>query len=53
VLEKTHFAETVVSRIVSKLGNDALVRQLRIKSQMFQNSLEDEPAVACKPSRRA
>ncbi|EKT4567531.1 HAD-IA family hydrolase [Pseudomonas sp. DCB_CB] len=50
VLQKTHFAETVVSRIVSKLGNDALVRQLRIKSQMFQNSLEDEPASTCKPS---
>jgi mannitol-1-phosphate/altronate dehydrogenase len=50
VLEKTHFAETVVSRIVSKLSNDALVRQLRIKSQMFQNSLEDEPAVATKAS---
>ncbi len=29
VLQKTHFAETVVSRIVSKLGKDALVRQLR------------------------
>ncbi|WP_082435042.1 bifunctional mannitol-1-phosphate dehydrogenase/phosphatase [Pseudomonas sp. NBRC 111123] len=46
VLQKTHFAETVVSRIVSKISNDALVRQLRIKSQMFQNSLEDEPAPA-------
>lgn len=50
VLQKTHFAETVVSRIVSKISNDALVRQLRIKSQMFQNSLEGEPAVASKPS---
>jgi len=50
VLEKTHFAETVVSRIVSKISNDALVRQLRIKSQMFQNSLEDEPAQAGKPT---
>ncbi|MBK4997474.1 HAD family hydrolase [Pseudomonas sp. S37] len=50
VLEKTHFAETVVSRIVSKLSNDALVRQLRIKSQMFQNSLEEEPATARKAS---
>ncbi|MGJ7549970.1 bifunctional mannitol-1-phosphate dehydrogenase/phosphatase [Pseudomonas alloputida] len=49
VLEKTHFAETVVSRIVSKISNDALVRQLRIKSQMFQNSLEDEP-VPAKPT---
>ena len=48
VLEKTHFAETVVSRIVSKLSNDALVRQLRIKSQMFQNSLDEEPATASK-----
>lgn len=50
VLDKTHFAETVVSRIVSKLSNDALVRQLRIKSQMFRNSLEDEPAAARKAS---
>jgi len=50
VLEKTHFAETVVSRIVSKISNDALVRQLRIKSQMFQNSLEDEPAQAGNPT---
>ncbi|NIE78385.1 HAD-IA family hydrolase [Pantoea sp. Ap-967] len=44
VLEKTHFAETVVSRIVCKISNEALVRQLRIKSQIFRNSLEDEPA---------
>ncbi|SUD70139.1 HAD family hydrolase [Pseudomonas putida] len=50
ILQKTHFAETVVSRIVSKLSNEALVRQLRIKSQMFQNSLDDEPAPASKPS---
>lgn len=50
VLQKTHFAETVVSRIVSKLSNDALVRQLRIKSQMFQNSLEDKPATTRKAS---
>ncbi|GAB7532733.1 HAD family hydrolase [Pseudomonas sp. 3A(2025)] len=51
ILQKTHFAETVVSRIVSKISNDALVRQLRIKSQMFQNSLEEgEPVVARKPS---
>ncbi|MFJ4345445.1 bifunctional mannitol-1-phosphate dehydrogenase/phosphatase [Pseudomonas sp. NPDC089401] len=50
VLEKTHFAETVVSRIVSKISNDALVRQLRIKSQIFQNSLEDQPTLTCKPA---
>lgn len=50
ILQKTHFAETVVSRIVSKISNDALIRQLRIKSQMFQNSLDGEPAVARKPS---
>jgi HAD superfamily hydrolase (TIGR01509 family) len=50
ILQKTHFAETVVSRIVSKISNDALIRQLRIKSQMFQNSIEGEPAVARKPS---
>ena len=43
ILDNTHFVETVVSRIVSKLSNEALVRQLRIKSKMFQNSLNDEP----------
>ena len=53
VLEKTHFAETVVSRIVSKISNDALVRQLRIKSQIFKNSLEDEPTVTRKPATPA
>lgn len=42
ILDNTHFVETVVSRIVSKLSNEALVRQLRIKSKMFQNSLNDE-----------
>ncbi|WDY55912.1 bifunctional mannitol-1-phosphate dehydrogenase/phosphatase [Pseudomonas sp. PSKL.D1] len=50
VLEKTHFAETVVSRIVSKISNDALVRQLRIKSQIFQNSLDDAPTANRQPS---
>ena len=45
ILDNTHFVETVVSRIVSKLSNEALVRQLRIKSKMFQNSLSDEPVV--------
>ena len=41
ILDNTHFAETVVSRIVSKITNEALVRQLRIKSTIFQNSLND------------
>ena len=44
ILDNTHFAETVVSRIVSKLSNESLVRQLRIKSKIFQNSLTDETA---------
>ena len=43
ILANTHFAETVVSRIVSKITNDALVRQLRIKSTIFQNSLTELP----------
>lgn len=43
ILDNTHFAETVVSRIVSKISNDALVRQLRIKSKIFQNSLDEQP----------
>ncbi|WP_339495620.1 bifunctional mannitol-1-phosphate dehydrogenase/phosphatase [Pseudomonas sp. RA_105y_Pfl2_P56] len=46
ILNKTHFAETVVSRIVSKISKDALLRQLRIKSQMFQNSMDEEPSMA-------
>jgi len=41
ILANTHFAETVVSRIVSKISTESLVRQLRIKSKMFQNSLSD------------
>ncbi|MQT76780.1 bifunctional mannitol-1-phosphate dehydrogenase/phosphatase [Pseudomonas helleri] len=43
ILNNTHFAETVVSRIVSKISNEALVRQLRIKSKIFQNSLDEQP----------
>ncbi|WDH19935.1 bifunctional mannitol-1-phosphate dehydrogenase/phosphatase [Pseudomonas chlororaphis] len=50
ILNKTHFAETVISRIVSKISNDALLRQLRIKSQMFQNSMEDEPIATLNPA---
>jgi len=41
ILDNTHFTETVVSRIVSKISSEALVRQLRIKSTIFQNSLSD------------
>ena len=44
ILDNTHFAETVVSRIVSKISNEALVRQLRIKSNIFQKSLSEQPA---------
>lgn len=39
ILAKTHFIETVVNRIVSTLSREALARQLRIKSERFQNSL--------------
>ena len=51
ILDNTYFAETVVSRIVSKLSTDALLRQLRIKSKMFENTLSEEsrtPATASK-----
>ena len=51
ILDNTHFVETVVSRIVSKLSNEALVRQLRIKSKMFQNSLNDEVDTPKAPPR--
>jgi HAD superfamily hydrolase (TIGR01509 family) len=53
ILQKTHFAETVVSRIVSKISTDALIRQLRIKSQMFKNSIEGGAAVARKSTTPA
>lgn len=39
VMDKVFFAETVVSRIVSKLSKESLQRQIRIKSAMFQSRL--------------
>lgn len=36
ILERTVFSETVVSRIVSKLDDEALCRQLRIKHELFE-----------------
>lgn len=39
ILAKTHFAETVVSRIVSKLTNKAILRQLRIKSEILEHHI--------------
>lgn len=39
IMAKTYFAETVVSRIVSKLADKAILRQLRIKSEIFENHL--------------
>ncbi|RYY87847.1 MAG: HAD family hydrolase, partial [Comamonadaceae bacterium] len=38
ILERTHFSETVVTRIVTKLGEDALLRQLRIKHDLYENN---------------
>lgn len=59
VLAATHFSETVVSRIVTRLGRESLQRQLRIKCELFEKNLaaahsaqessrqdpSDEPAV--------
>lgn len=39
ILAETHFAETVVSRIVNRLGKEALRRQLRIKCELFEQNL--------------
>lgn len=39
ILERTHFSETVVNRIVSKLTEEALLRQLRIKHDLFEKNV--------------
>lgn len=39
ILARTHFCETVVTRIVSKLGEEALVRQLRIKRDLYEKNV--------------
>lgn len=38
ILERTHFSETVVTRIVTKLNEEALLRQLRIKHDLYENN---------------
>lgn len=39
IMAATHFSETVVSRIVTRLGREALLRQLRIKCELFEKNL--------------
>ncbi|MBH1964063.1 MAG: HAD-IA family hydrolase [Comamonadaceae bacterium] len=39
VLDRTDFVETVVTRIVSKLTEAALLRQLRIKRDLYQRNM--------------
>jgi len=39
ILARTHFCETVVTRIVSKLTEEALVRQLRIKRDLYEKNV--------------
>ncbi|WPB54974.1 bifunctional mannitol-1-phosphate dehydrogenase/phosphatase [Xylophilus sp. GOD-11R] len=39
VMERTDFCETVVTRIVSKLSEEALVRQLRIKRDLYEKNV--------------
>ncbi|GAA5231494.1 HAD-IA family hydrolase [Verticiella sediminum] len=54
IMAKTHFAETVVNRIASKLTRDALLRQARIKFELFEkNLLESTSDDARKPAPAA
>lgn len=39
VMATTHFSETVVSRIATRLSNESLVRQLRIKSELLEKNM--------------
>nr|WP_298725743.1 HAD family hydrolase [uncultured Steroidobacter sp.] len=39
ILAATHFSETVVSRIVTRIGRESLQRQLRIKCELFEKNL--------------
>jgi len=39
ILAATHFSETVVSRIVTRLSKEKLLRQLRIKCELFEKNL--------------
>ena len=39
ILARTHFCETVVTRIVSKLTEEALMRQLRIKRDLYEKNV--------------
>lgn len=41
ILAATHFSETVVSRIVTRLGRESVLRQLRIKCELFEKNLSD------------
>jgi HAD superfamily hydrolase (TIGR01509 family) len=45
ILAATHFSETVVSRIVTRLGRERLLRQLRIKCELFEKNLAETPGV--------
>jgi hypothetical protein len=45
ILAGVHFAETVVSRIVSRLGRERLLRQLRIKCELLEKNLSAMHAV--------
>ncbi len=39
IMERTEFSETVVTRIVSKLTDEALTRQLRIKHDLYEQNV--------------
>ncbi|MBM0108700.1 HAD-IA family hydrolase [Steroidobacter sp. S1-65] len=41
ILSNTHFSESVVSRIVTRLGRESLLRQLRIKTELFEKNLAE------------
>ncbi|MDA7418710.1 HAD-IA family hydrolase [Xenophilus arseniciresistens] len=46
ILERTHFSETVVTRIVTKLSDEALLRQLRIKHDLYEKNMARRRALA-------
>nr|WP_320133552.1 HAD-IA family hydrolase [uncultured Holophaga sp.] len=43
VLERVEFAETVVTRVVSRLSEESILRQLRIKHPLLSRQVADTP----------
>jgi len=49
ILERTHFCETVLTRIVSKLSDEQLLRQLRIKADLYDKNVAAAREAAAAP----